>query len=123
MERSNGKVAALFSETYEGDEDDTLNNGASQLARSRCFSFFFFFACERIPSSRGCFYPLRSEEREMQAKFKFTPGPGFAFSAIARKNEIDEIHPFDIISSLYRLISNTYSTPLGHPVDIAIKSR
>ena len=43
MERSNGKVAALFSETYEGDEDDTLNNGASQLARSRCFSFFFLF--------------------------------------------------------------------------------
>lgn len=75
---------------FEGDEDDTLNNGASQLARSRCFSFFFFFlhATEFQPLGDVFFRPLPSEEREMQAKFKFTPGPG-CFLSDPRKNEID----------------------------------
>lgn len=75
---------------FEGDEDDTLNNGASQLARSRCFSFFFFFlhATEFQPLGDVFFRSLPSEEREMQAKFKFTPGPG-CFLSDPRKNEID----------------------------------
>lgn len=123
MERSNGKVAALFSETYEGDEDDTLNNGASQLARSRCFSFFFFLHAREFHPPGDVFTLFEAKKERCRRNLNLLLDPGLLSQRSQGKNEIDEIHPFDIISSLYRLISNTYSTPLGHPVDIAIKSR
>lgn len=100
-----------------------MNNDASQLARSRCF--FFFYMRER--SSLGDVFILFRAKKERCRRNLNLPLDQAAFSAIARKMKSmpleNEIHLFTgPISSLYRLISNTYSTPLGHSVDRYKKS-
>lgn len=97
-----------------------MNNDASQLARSRCFFFF----CMRESSLGDVFILFRAKKERCRRNLNL-PLDQAAFSAIARKMKSMplEIHLFTgPISSLYRLISNTYSTPLGHPVDRYKKS-
>lgn len=87
----------------------------------------FFFFCMRERSSLGDVFILFRAKKERCRRNLNLPLDQAAFSAIARKMKSmpleNEIHLFTgPISSLYRLISNTYSTPLGHPVDRYKKS-